>query len=309
MSEPRTARTRLRFVLGMPTRKTDFQIWELTMPSCSALRSAMSRARSQFNEPLRIDPLPPLLVKLLRFVDNDLSVGRVDEDLGPLQGTRCWSFEVDPRLVVPAPVARALELVLGRKPVWSAAQVRAHRDQRIHDLLGAHQPDPELVFPPLVHFTHGVVAHEAGLESLHRLEQDVGEHEAAQNAGQAAESSSQREPGGGQNEGEIAASDLALFADVPGSAPGEGSLRDHLIWRDFFRHQELVKDVTKSRLLSAICGKLSTESERRAASGERARLTTTGASPAPLLLTPARADSDRAPSVPDQGALHAPRAS
>src|SRR5436305_2553304 len=42
ISEPRTARTRLRFVFGMPTRKTDFQIWELTMPSCKALRSAIA---------------------------------------------------------------------------------------------------------------------------------------------------------------------------------------------------------------------------------------------------------------------------
>src|SRR6202022_2768754 len=41
MSEPRTARTRLRFVLGMPTRKTDFQICELTMPSFTALRFAI----------------------------------------------------------------------------------------------------------------------------------------------------------------------------------------------------------------------------------------------------------------------------
>src|SRR5437763_13142348 len=42
ISEPRTARTRLRFVFGMPIRKTDFQIWELTMPSCKALRSAIA---------------------------------------------------------------------------------------------------------------------------------------------------------------------------------------------------------------------------------------------------------------------------
>jgi len=41
MSEPRTARTRLRFVFGMPTRKTDFHTCELTMPSLSAVRLAI----------------------------------------------------------------------------------------------------------------------------------------------------------------------------------------------------------------------------------------------------------------------------
>src|SRR5687768_6642429 len=49
ISEPRTARTRLRLVLGMPTRKTDFQICELTMPSwtCfSVIYSPVGRCRT-----------------------------------------------------------------------------------------------------------------------------------------------------------------------------------------------------------------------------------------------------------------------
>src|SRR5438046_7582023 len=97
ISEPRTARTRLRLVLGIPTRNTDFQIWELTTPSWIAftfilclssraaqtardpliqeilrpssgpqdVRSLASLARSHLNKRLRIRPLPPLLVKLL----------------------------------------------------------------------------------------------------------------------------------------------------------------------------------------------------------------------------------------------------
>src|SRR4051795_6004371 len=83
MSEPRTARTRLRLVLGMPTRKTDFQICELTMPSWSPRRFAIFSSASdrrltsrklQLDERLRVDPLTALLVKLLRLVDDDLAI-------------------------------------------------------------------------------------------------------------------------------------------------------------------------------------------------------------------------------------------
>src|SRR4051812_8083747 len=102
MSEPRTARTRLRFVLGMPTRKTDFQICELTMPSCSPRRFAIFPLgsapirRSQLDERLRVNPLAALLMELLRLIDDDLAVGDVDEDLGALEWARSRSFEIDP---------------------------------------------------------------------------------------------------------------------------------------------------------------------------------------------------------------------
>src|SRR3954467_14121827 len=124
MSEPRTARTRLRLVLGMPTRKTDFQICELTMPSWSPRRFAIfpqrsfaygsgcshpaSRGCSHLDKRLRGSPLPAFLVELLRLVDDDLAVGDVDEDLGPLQRPRSRPLEVDSGLVVAAAVARAL---------------------------------------------------------------------------------------------------------------------------------------------------------------------------------------------------------
>src|SRR3954452_13924183 len=92
MSDPRTAMTRLRFVLRMPTRKTDFQICELTMPSCSPRRFAMFPlgsapiCRSQLDERLRVNPLAALLMELLRLIDDDLAIIVVHENLGALEG-------------------------------------------------------------------------------------------------------------------------------------------------------------------------------------------------------------------------------
>src|SRR6187397_2463317 len=86
--EPRTARTRLRFVFGMPTRKIDFQTCELTMPSwtcfsviplpCGGLASLRRSNRSYLQKRLRVRPVPALLVKLDRLVDHDLAVGGID---------------------------------------------------------------------------------------------------------------------------------------------------------------------------------------------------------------------------------------
>src|SRR3982750_2210745 len=90
ISEPRTARTRLRLVFGIPTRNTDFQICELTMFSWSALTFAIS----QFDERVRVRPPSPFLMKLLRLVDDHLAVRRIDEDLCALQRARCRAFEV-----------------------------------------------------------------------------------------------------------------------------------------------------------------------------------------------------------------------
>src|SRR5260370_7289219 len=122
MSEPRTASTRLRLVLGMPTRKTDFQICELTMFSWRALTLAISK----FDERLRIRPFASFLVKLLRLVDDHLPVREIDEDLRALERARRRSLEVHSRFVVAAAVARTLELILRRQPVRRPPKVRAH---------------------------------------------------------------------------------------------------------------------------------------------------------------------------------------
>src|SRR5438034_4862715 len=122
----------------MPTRKTDFQICELTMPSWSPL--TVMRSFSHFYERIRIGPLPAFLVKLHRLIDDDLSVGRIDENLRALERSRRRSFEVHSRFVIPAAVARTFELVLRRQPVRCAAEMRTDCDQRIHDLFVAHEP-------------------------------------------------------------------------------------------------------------------------------------------------------------------------
>src|SRR2546428_6594713 len=91
INDPRTASTRLRLVLGMPTRKTDFQICELTMPSWIPLTLAIS----QFDERLRIRPFASFLMELLRLVDDDLSVRGIDRNLRALQRPRRRSLEID----------------------------------------------------------------------------------------------------------------------------------------------------------------------------------------------------------------------
>jgi hypothetical protein len=133
-------------------------------------------------------------------------------------------------------VAGAFEFVLGREPVRRAAEVRTDGDQRIHHLLGAHDPDAVFVFPALIDLADGVIGRQAGLELLNRLKKDVREKEAQENSAHASESGGERHPGRGQDDGETAARDLALFADVSSRAPREGSLRNQLIWRDFVRH-------------------------------------------------------------------------
>src|SRR5437867_2963318 len=118
-------------------------------------------------------------------------------------------------------------------------------DQRVHHVFGAHEPDAELVLPALVDLAHGVVGDKSGLELLHRLEEDVGKHEPAEHTGQAAEGGGEGEPGGGDDEWEASAGNFPLLANVGSRAAGEGGLRYYLIWRDFFRHQEIVKKRNK----------------------------------------------------------------
>src|SRR5438132_1340296 len=57
---------------------------------------------SYLDERLRVRPLAPFLVELLRLIDDDLAVGHIDVDLRTLQRTRCRSLEVHTRLVVAA---------------------------------------------------------------------------------------------------------------------------------------------------------------------------------------------------------------
>src|SRR5262249_40172069 len=114
---------------------------------------------------------------LLVLVDEDLPVVAQD-DLVPLERPRRGTLEVDPRRVEAAAVTRALELVLGREPVRRAAEVRAGRRKGVEPLVGPHEPGAVRLLPPPVDLADGVVAREAGLEALHRLEEDVREHEA-----------------------------------------------------------------------------------------------------------------------------------
>src|SRR3954452_20391251 len=227
MSEPRTARTRLRLVFGMPTRKTDFQICELTMPSCSFRRFAIlspviwfrgyavagfrgdhpqprnpgasQPSASCFQERVGVRPLPALLMELYGFIDDDLAIRRVDVDLGPLERTRRRTFEVDAGPVIAAAVARAFELVLRREPVRRASEMRADGDEGVHALFRPDDPDAVLVLPALVDFADRIIGGRTGLEFLDRLEEDVGEKEAAEDAGEAAEGGGEGRPGDGQN--------------------------------------------------------------------------------------------------------------
>src|SRR5687767_15112931 len=123
-----------------------------------------------FQERLRIAPLPPLLVILHGLVDDDLSVRGVDEDLGAFERARRRTFEVDPGAVVAAAVTRAFELVLRREPVGLAAEVCAGSDQGVEHLLVADHPDAVLLLPALVDLPDRVVVGEAGLELLDGLE-------------------------------------------------------------------------------------------------------------------------------------------
>src|SRR5437867_9690435 len=87
-------------------------------------------------ESVRVIPLTLLLLILLVLVDEDLAV-IAEDDLVPLQRAGRRAFEVDPRWIETAPVAGAFELVLGREPVRSAAEVRARRGEGVDPLLGA----------------------------------------------------------------------------------------------------------------------------------------------------------------------------
>src|SRR3954451_11700335 len=133
---------------------------------------------------LGIRPLSQLALEVAALVDENLAV-LGEHDAGALERARRRAFEVDAGRAEAAAVARALEFVFGREVVRRTAKVRARDTQRVEaarvlvDILGsAHQPDAELLFPPLVD-AHPVLVREPGLELLRRLVQDVGEHEPA----------------------------------------------------------------------------------------------------------------------------------
>src|SRR4029079_4719537 len=150
---------------------TEHRLPDLRIDDAVLKRAKISHSLLDLDERFGIRPLTAFLVELLRLVDDDLAVREIDEDLGPLQRPRRRAFEVDAGLVVAAAVAGALELVLRREPVGGTPEVREHGDERVHGLLGAHDPDAVLLFPALVDLADGVVGGEAGLELLDRLKE------------------------------------------------------------------------------------------------------------------------------------------
>src|SRR5215468_1742473 len=128
-------------------------------------------------ERLRLGPLALLLLELHGLVDEDLAVVGED-DARALERPGGRPLEVDPGHVEAAAVARALELVLRGQPVRRAAEVGAHRDQRVEAVGDADEPDPEGVLPAHVDLADVVLARKAGLEGLRGLEEDIREEEA-----------------------------------------------------------------------------------------------------------------------------------
>src|SRR5213594_2245699 len=107
----------------------------------------------------------------LAFIDHELPVV-ADRDLQPIERPRRRPFEVEPRLVEAATVARAFELVLRREPAWRASEVRALGENRVDALFLAHDPDALLLLVLLADLPDGVVGSKTGLKSGRRLEQN-----------------------------------------------------------------------------------------------------------------------------------------
>src|SRR3989442_5545741 len=107
----------------------------------------------------------------LAFIDHELPVV-ADRDLQPIERPRRRPFEVEPRLVEAATVARAFELVLRREPAWRASEVRALGDNRVDALLRAHDPNPLLLLVFFADLSDRVVGRQAGLEGRRRLEKN-----------------------------------------------------------------------------------------------------------------------------------------
>src|SRR6185295_13553208 len=142
---PSMASARLRLSVGMPTRKMDFQTWDLvTLLERLPIMSPLSRSGGR-DESVGVFPLAQLPLELLRLVDDELAVVGADEDAGALQRPRRRPFEVDAALVIAAAVARALELVLGLQPGRRAAEVGADGDEGVDPPLVMDDPHAVLV--------------------------------------------------------------------------------------------------------------------------------------------------------------------
>src|SRR5439155_17105822 len=128
-------------------------------------------------ERARLGPLALLVEVLDALVDEQLSV-LGPRDPQPLEGARRRSLEVDAGLVEAAPVARALELVLGREPARRAAEVRALGEDRVEPRLGTDDPDALVLLELLAHLADRVVGGQPGLERRRRGEQHARERRA-----------------------------------------------------------------------------------------------------------------------------------
>src|SRR6059058_5013646 len=129
---------------------------------------------SHLQEGAGLGPVALLVEILDALVDQELAVLRLG-DAQALERARRRALEVDAGLVEAAPVAGALELVLGGEPARGAAEVRALGEQRVEPRLGADDPDALVLLELLAHLADRVVARRARLEGRRRLEEDARE--------------------------------------------------------------------------------------------------------------------------------------
>src|SRR3972149_1361513 len=147
-------------------------------PARSQSRPAGPLTSNEFEERLRIFPLPGLELERTTLVDQNLAVVRQGNP-EPFERTWRRPFEVDPGHVETAPVARALELVLGFQPVRSAAQLGTDRLNRIDPFLFSDDPHSILFLEPFVNRAYGEVVREPHGEGGRWLGQNVGKEETA----------------------------------------------------------------------------------------------------------------------------------
>src|SRR5437867_11670688 len=96
---------------------------------------------SDLEEGSGVGPLSLFGLEDTTLVDQDLPI-LADADGRSLERARGRALEVDPGHVIAAAVARAFELLFRGEPVRRAAEVRADRDEGIHDPLVGIADDP-----------------------------------------------------------------------------------------------------------------------------------------------------------------------
>src|SRR4051794_18267618 len=104
--------------------------------------------RSGLDVAVGVGPLAQLFLEFLALIDDELTVVRRG-DLEPFERPGRGAFEVDPRDVEAATVARALELLLAREPVRRAPQMSTDRLDGIDDVgavVAGRADDPEAPF-------------------------------------------------------------------------------------------------------------------------------------------------------------------